>query len=113
MILACMNDCSQYGGEHHLGLYLAADSTFMLQVIAEYDDAELEQVLEVTEMLNAHLTAAVVSNDVQFLGKVSPSTSALLHLSADTYSLKKFEFQGAVRPYRRVSHILKRQTMVL
>lgn len=43
-----------------------------MQVITEYDDAELEQVLEVTEKLNAHLTAAVVSNDVQFLGKVGP-----------------------------------------
>ena len=42
----------------------------LVQVITEYDGAEIEQVLEVTEKLNAHLTAAVVSNDVQFLGKV-------------------------------------------
>lgn len=33
-------------------------------------DGELEQVLEITERLNAHLTAAVVSNDVNFLGEV-------------------------------------------
>ena len=40
-----------------------------LQVITEYDDSQLEDVLGVTERLNAHLTAAVVSNDVLFLGK--------------------------------------------
>ena len=43
--------------------------TCILQVITEYDDSQLEDVLGVTERLNAHLTAAVVSNDVLFLGK--------------------------------------------
>jgi len=42
-----------------------------LQVITEYDDSQLDDVLDVTERLNAHLTAAVVSNDVLFLGKAS------------------------------------------
>lgn len=54
-----------------------------MQVITEYDDAEIEQVLEVTESLNAHLTAAVVSNDVQFLGKVMPQYLFLLYLQYD------------------------------
>ena len=41
-----------------------------MQVITEYDDSEIDTVLEITERLEAHLTAAVVSNDVLFLGKV-------------------------------------------
>ena len=49
----------------------------MLQVITEYKDAEIEQVLEATERLDAHLTAAVVSNDVLFLGKVNHTLSHL------------------------------------
>ena len=45
-----------------------------MQVITEYDDSEIDTVLEVTERLEAHLTAAVVSNDVLFLGKVGRLT---------------------------------------
>ena len=41
-----------------------------MQVLTEYDDSELPLVLEATERLEAHLTAAVVSNDILFLNKV-------------------------------------------
>ena len=37
-----------------------------MQVITEYSDEQLPLVLEATEKLNAHLTAAVVSNDPLF-----------------------------------------------
>ena len=37
-----------------------------MQVLTEYKDAELPRVLEATERLEAHLTAAVVSNDPLF-----------------------------------------------
>ena len=36
------------------------------QVITEYKDSELDLVLEATERMHEHLTAAVVSNDVLF-----------------------------------------------
>ena len=41
-----------------------------MQVITEYSDEQLDLVLEATEKLEAHLTAAVVSNDAQFTQKV-------------------------------------------
>ncbi len=41
-----------------------------MQVITEYSDEQLPMVLEATEKLEAHLTAAVVSNDAQFTQKV-------------------------------------------
>ncbi len=41
-----------------------------MQVITEYSDEQLSMVLEATEKLEAHLTAAVVSNDAQFTQKV-------------------------------------------
>ena len=41
-----------------------------MQVITEYSDEQLHMVLEATEKLEAHLTAAVVSNDAQFTQKV-------------------------------------------
>ena len=40
------------------------------QVITEYKDSELDKVLEACERMDAHLTAAVVSNDVLFQQKV-------------------------------------------
>jgi 1-pyrroline-5-carboxylate dehydrogenase len=40
------------------------------QVVTEYSDDELELVLEACERMNAHLTAAVVSNDPLFLQEV-------------------------------------------
>ena len=55
----------------------------LLQVITQYNDAELDQVLEATERLDAHLTAAVVSNDILFLGKVcveDPSAALTLYM---------------------------------
>jgi hypothetical protein len=36
-------------------------------VVTEYSDDQLELVLEALERMNAHLTAAVVSNDPLFL----------------------------------------------
>ncbi|KAK9813740.1 hypothetical protein WJX73_006181 [Symbiochloris irregularis] len=41
-----------------------------LQVVTHYTDAELPLVLEATERMNAHLTAAIVSNDIIFNHKV-------------------------------------------
>lgn len=41
-----------------------------MQVITEYSDEQLPMVLEATEKLEAHLTAAVVSNDAKFTQKV-------------------------------------------
>jgi len=40
------------------------------QVLTEYNDATLEQVLEACERIPHHLTAAVVSNNLRFLNKV-------------------------------------------
>jgi 1-pyrroline-5-carboxylate dehydrogenase len=40
------------------------------QVVVEYADNELDSVLECLERMSAHLTAAVVSNDVLFQQKV-------------------------------------------
>ena len=45
-----------------------------MQVLTEYQDSEIEDVLQVTEQMHAHLTAAIVSNDVQFLQKVLANT---------------------------------------
>ena len=43
-----------------------------LQVVTEYDDSQLQDVLDLTERMEHHLTAAVVSNDIHFLNKVRP-----------------------------------------
>jgi len=40
------------------------------QVVTEWDDSQLEHVLELCERMDHHLTAAVVSNDVNFVQKV-------------------------------------------
>lgn len=40
-----------------------------MQVLTEYKDSELPRVLEALERLEAHLTAAVVSNDPLFTQK--------------------------------------------
>ena len=45
-------------------------------MLTEFKDTELPRVLEATERLEAHLTAAVVSNDALFTQKVSASDSA-------------------------------------
>jgi len=44
------------------------------QVITEYADHQLNLVLEACERMEAHLTAAIVSNDVQFRRKVLGNT---------------------------------------
>lgn len=45
-----------------------------MQVLTEYQDSEIDDVLQVTEQMHAHLTAAIVSNDVLFLQKVLANT---------------------------------------
>ena len=44
------------------------------QIIVDYNDDELPLVLEALERVDAHLTAAVVSNDVLFQNKVLAHT---------------------------------------
>lgn len=44
------------------------------QIITSYQDEELEQVLQILEKMENHLTAAVVSNDPLFLNKVLGNT---------------------------------------
>jgi len=44
------------------------------QVVTSFDDNELELVLEACERMSHHLTAAVVSNNVQFTQKILGST---------------------------------------
>jgi 1-pyrroline-5-carboxylate dehydrogenase len=39
----------------------------LCQILTEYKDEDLPLVLEACERMHAHLTAAVVSNDVLFL----------------------------------------------
>ena len=45
-----------------------------MQVITEYDDSQVDDVLQVTEKMEAHLTAAIVSNDALFLQKMLANT---------------------------------------
>lgn len=45
-----------------------------VQVITQYQDSQLNDVLAVCEKLDAHLTAAVVSNDMHFLHTVLGQT---------------------------------------
>ena len=59
---ACQNSSTYLHGKDFLAVNL--------QVITEYSDEQLPMVLEATEKLEAHLTAAVVSNDAQFTQKV-------------------------------------------
>jgi len=44
------------------------------QVVTEYDDSTLSSVLEATERMSHHLTAAVVSNDPRFITTVLGNT---------------------------------------
>lgn len=44
------------------------------QVITEYDDRHVKHVLDALERMNAHLTAAVVSNDAHFQQKILSHT---------------------------------------
>ena len=43
-------------------------------MLTEYDDSEVDTVLEVTEKMHAHLTAAIVSNDLLFVQKMLANT---------------------------------------
>ena len=45
-----------------------------VQVVTEYDDSELDVVLEILNKVPLHLTAAVVSNDIKFRQKVLANT---------------------------------------
>jgi len=62
----CLIACQSTSTYLHVRDFLAGN----LQVITEYSDEQLPMVLEATEKLEAHLTAAVVSNDAQFTQKV-------------------------------------------
>ena len=42
----------------------------LLQVVTEYDDSSEERVREACERMSHHLTAAVVSNEPRFLGRM-------------------------------------------
>lgn len=64
-----------------------------MQVITEYQDSEIEDVLQVTEQMHAHLTAAIVSNDVQFLQKVLANT-----VNGTTYAGIRARCTGKVLP---------------
>ncbi len=43
-------------------------------MVTEYNDSQLPLVLEACERMHAHLTAAIVSNDVHFQNKVLSQT---------------------------------------
>jgi 1-pyrroline-5-carboxylate dehydrogenase len=60
------------------------------QVLTEYDDSELPSVLAALERMDAHLTAAVVSNDVQFTQHVVAHT-----VNGTTYSGIRARTTGA------------------
>lgn len=60
------------------------------QVLTEYDDRHLKHVLDALERMNAHLTAAVVSNDVHFQQKVLSHT-----VNGTTYSGIRARTTGA------------------
>ena len=50
-----------------IAIYRLTYSDSIIQVVTEYSEDQLELVLEACERMNAHLTAAVVSNDPLFL----------------------------------------------
>jgi len=60
------------------------------QVVTEYDDSSLDQVLEACEKMSHHLTAAVVSNDVDFQQKVLSNT-----VNGTTYVGRRARTTGA------------------
>lgn len=49
---------------------LTVVSAIYPQVLTSYGDGQVDDVLRACEMMDAHLTAAVVSNDVQFVQRV-------------------------------------------
>ncbi len=46
----------------------------VLQVVTQYGDRDVPHVLEACERMEAHLTAAVVSNDIAFVQRILGST---------------------------------------
>lgn len=60
------------------------------QVITYYNDDTLDTVLEATERMSHHLTAAVVSNDVEFQTKVLANT-----VNGTTYAGRRARTTGA------------------
>jgi len=60
------------------------------QVMTHYSDSSLDKVLEACERMEAHLTAAVVSNDVLFQNKVLGST-----VNGTTYAGRRARTTGA------------------
>ena len=60
------------------------------QVVTHFDDASLDLVLEACERMEAHLTAAVVSNDIRFQNKVLGST-----VNGTTYCGRRARTTGA------------------
>lgn len=60
------------------------------QVVTTYSDAQLPLVLEACERMSHHLTAAVVSNDIQFVQKVVGST-----VNGTTYVGRRARTTGA------------------
>ncbi|RZC58677.1 hypothetical protein C5167_005982 [Papaver somniferum] len=62
------------------------------QVVTDYKDAQLQMVLDALEKLEAHLTAAVVSNDLLFLQKVIGNS-----VSGTTYAGMRARTAGALQ----------------
>jgi 1-pyrroline-5-carboxylate dehydrogenase len=60
------------------------------QVVTTYNDATLDRVLEALERMSHHLTAAVVSNDVEFTTKVLANT-----VNGTTYAGRRARTTGA------------------
>lgn len=60
------------------------------QIVVEYDDGELDTVLSVLERCEAHLTAAIVSRDIQFQNYVLANT-----VNGTTYSGIRARTTGA------------------
>jgi 1-pyrroline-5-carboxylate dehydrogenase len=60
------------------------------QIVTDYDDASLPLVLDACERMEAHLTAAIVSNDAKFTNKVLAST-----VNGTTYCGRRARTTGA------------------
>jgi 1-pyrroline-5-carboxylate dehydrogenase len=61
-----------------------------LTVVTEYADSEREKVLEACERMDAHLTAAVVSNDILFVQEILANT-----VNGTTYAGMRARTTGA------------------
>lgn len=60
------------------------------QVVTDFDDSNLDLVLDATERMSHHLTAAVVSNDIKFRSKVLAHT-----VNGTTYAGRRARTTGA------------------